>query len=73
LECHATAKGNYVMTCGQDKTIRLWNPHRDGLDAKGEGLLVKTYQGRHGYDVQDVAVCVPCHGVLQRSSPWTAF
>ncbi|RLN71943.1 hypothetical protein BBJ28_00007506 [Nothophytophthora sp. Chile5] len=50
------AKGTYVMTCGQDKTVRLWNPHRDGADAEGEALLVKTYEGRHGYDVQDVAI-----------------
>ncbi|TMW63253.1 hypothetical protein Poli38472_002194 [Pythium oligandrum] len=49
-------KGTYVMTCGQDKTIRLWNPHRDGLEQQGDGLLIKTYQGRHGYDVQDVAI-----------------
>ncbi|KAJ0408528.1 hypothetical protein P43SY_006458 [Pythium insidiosum] len=49
-------KGTYVMTCGQDKSIRLWNPHRDGLEQPGEGLLVKTYHGRHGYDVQDVAI-----------------
>lgn len=51
-----TAKGTYVMTCGQDKTVRLWNPHRDGLETKGDALLVKTYEGRHGYDVQDVAM-----------------
>ncbi|KAF1330213.1 Mitogen-activated protein kinase organizer, partial [Globisporangium splendens] len=50
------SKGTYVMTCGQDKTVRLWNPHRDGLDAQGDALLVKTYEGRHGYDVQDVAI-----------------
>lgn len=44
------------MTCGQDRTVRLWNPHRDGLEAAGDALLVKTYEGRHGYDVQDVAM-----------------
>ena len=31
----------------QDRTLKLWNPHR--------GVLVKTYQG-HGHDVRDVAV-----------------
>jgi hypothetical protein len=31
----------------QDRTIRLWNPHR--------GVAIKTYTG-HGYDVRDVAV-----------------
>ncbi|KAG7380398.1 hypothetical protein PHYPSEUDO_007253 [Phytophthora pseudosyringae] len=50
------SKGTYVMTCGQDKTVRLWNPHRDGAERPGEALLVKTYEGRHGYDVQDVAM-----------------
>ncbi|GMF19816.1 unnamed protein product [Phytophthora fragariaefolia] len=50
------AKGTYVMTCGQDKTVKLWNPHRDGGEKAGEALLVKTYEGRHGYDVQDVAM-----------------
>lgn len=50
--------GSYVMTCGQDKSIRLWNPHRDGLDSKSEGLLIKTYAGRHGYDVRDVSMYV---------------
>ncbi|DBA03625.1 TPA: hypothetical protein N0F65_006804 [Lagenidium giganteum] len=50
------AKGTYVMTCGVDKAIRLWNPHRDGVDVRGEALLIKTYQGRHGYDVQDVTI-----------------
>ena len=44
------------MTCGQDKTIKLWNPHRDGVEKPKEALLIKTYKGRHGYDVQDVAL-----------------
>ncbi|CAI5720063.1 unnamed protein product [Hyaloperonospora brassicae] len=48
--------GTYVMTCGQDKTIKLWNPHRDSVEKPKEALLVKTYEGRHGYDVQDVAI-----------------
>ena len=52
------ATGTYVMTCGQDKTIKLWNPHRDSVEKPKEALLVKTYEGRHGYDVQDVAMYV---------------
>mmetsp|Transcript_16314 Transcript_16314/g.41484 ORF Transcript_16314/g.41484 Transcript_16314/m.41484 type:complete len:311 (-) Transcript_16314:19-951(-) len=39
--------GTYCLTCGKDRTLRLWNPHK--------GVLVKTYTG-HGYDVRDVAV-----------------
>lgn len=38
------ADGNYCMTCGSDKTIRLWNPHK--------GTLIKVYSG-HGYEVLD--------------------
>ncbi|GBG80471.1 hypothetical protein CBR_g30933 [Chara braunii] len=39
--------GAYCLTCGRDRTLRLWNPHR--------GLAIKTYTG-HGRDVRDVAV-----------------
>ncbi|KAK6179191.1 hypothetical protein SNE40_011608 [Patella caerulea] len=38
------ADGTYCLTCGSNKTIKLWNPHRD--------LLLKSYQG-HGYEVLD--------------------
>jgi WD40 repeat protein len=41
--------GNYCLSCGQDKSIKLWNPHK--------GVLIKTYTG-HGYEVLDVAVYV---------------
>ena len=37
--------GNYCMTAGQDKTVKLWNPNK--------GSLLKTYSG-HGYEVLDV-------------------
>lgn len=36
-----------VLVCLQDRTLRLWNPHR--------GVHIKTYAG-HGYDVRDVCV-----------------
>ena len=36
--------GNYCLTCGSDKTLRLSNPHK--------GTLLKTYIG-HGYEVLD--------------------
>lgn len=36
--------GSYCMTCGSDKTLRLWNPHKS--------LLIKTYMG-HGAEVLD--------------------
>ncbi len=34
--------GNYCLTCGSNKSVRLWNPYR--------GTLVKEYSG-HGYEV----------------------
>ncbi|KAM6389961.1 LOW QUALITY PROTEIN: WD repeat domain-containing protein 83 [Rhynochetos jubatus] len=40
------ADGNYCLTCGSDKTLRLWNPHK--------GTALRTYQG-HGYEVLDAA------------------
>ncbi|KAK9096408.1 hypothetical protein Sjap_021905 [Stephania japonica] len=39
--------GNYCLSCGKDRTIRLWNPHR--------GIHIKTYKS-HGRDVRDVHV-----------------
>ncbi|KAL4236337.1 WD repeat-containing protein 83 [Mactra antiquata] len=36
--------GSYCLTCGSDKTVKLWNPHRK--------LLLKSYIG-HGYEVLD--------------------
>jgi len=37
--------GGYCMTCGSDKSVKLWNPHK--------GTLLHTYAG-HGYEVLDV-------------------
>lgn len=37
--------GNYCLTCGSNKTIKLWNPETK--------VLLKTYLG-HGQDVLDV-------------------
>ena len=39
--------GNYCMTAGQDKNVKLWNPNK--------GRSLKTYSG-HGYEVLDVKV-----------------
>ena len=35
-----------ILLC-QDRTLRLWNPHK--------GISIKQYSG-HGYEVRDVAV-----------------
>ena len=37
-------EGDYCLTCGSDKSVKLWNPYR--------GALLKTYAG-HGYEVLD--------------------
>lgn len=44
LLCFVIVDGNYCLTCGSDKTLKLWNPYR--------GILLKTYLG-HGYEVLD--------------------
>eukprot|EP00923_Selenidium_pygospionis_P018061 GHVN01031637.1.p1 GENE.GHVN01031637.1~~GHVN01031637.1.p1 ORF type:complete len:323 (-),score=26.60 GHVN01031637.1:171-1139(-) len=43
-----TQNGNYFMSCGQDKTIRLWNPHK--------GLPIKDYKGPHNREVSGVSI-----------------
>lgn len=46
LACCSPVDGNYCLTCGSDKTLKLWNPLR--------GTLLRTYSG-HGYEVLDAA------------------
>jgi mitogen-activated protein kinase organizer 1 len=64
--------GLYCMSCGDDKTVRLWNPHKTevGLtrsSASGSsssrgghsspmGMLIKTYDGPHGYGILDICI-----------------
>ena len=50
--CLFSADGNYCVTCGADKTIKLWNPHKMEDGGGIGGLLLKTYTG-HGYEVID--------------------
>ena len=38
------ADSRYCLTCGSDKSVKLWNPHRE--------LCLKTYTG-HGHEVLD--------------------
>lgn len=47
LAVRFNTQGTYCLSCGKDRTVRLWNPHR--------GIPIKTYTG-HGYDVRDAAV-----------------
>jgi len=39
--------GNYCLSGGADKKLRLWNPMK--------GTLIKTYEG-HGHDIFDLDV-----------------
>lgn len=51
-----TGDGKYCLVAGQDRTVRLYNPHRSDPEKEGtgkpgeleQGLLVKTYAGPHG-------------------------
>ena len=47
LQCVFTAKGNYALSAGADRTVRLWNPRT--------GTAVKEYEV-HGKEVHDLAV-----------------
>ncbi|XP_058090969.1 uncharacterized protein LOC131237288 isoform X2 [Magnolia sinica] len=47
LATRFNSDGNYCLSCGKDRTLRLWNPHR--------GIQIKTYKS-HGREVRDVHV-----------------
>lgn len=47
LAVRFNGNGNYCLSCGRDRTLRLWNPHR--------GLPIKTYKA-HAREVRDVDV-----------------
>ncbi|CAI9109119.1 OLC1v1008876C1 [Oldenlandia corymbosa var. corymbosa] len=47
LAARFNSNGEYCLSCGKDRTIRLWNPHR--------GIPIKTYKS-HGREVRDVHV-----------------
>ncbi|KAK8985122.1 hypothetical protein V6N11_076812 [Hibiscus sabdariffa] len=47
LAARFNSDGNYCLSCGKDRTIRLWNPHR--------GIHIKNYKS-HGREVRDVHV-----------------
>ena len=51
-----TADGNYCASCSDDRTIRLWNPHKEDPSQTNTALLIKVYAGIHGYQILDIAV-----------------
>ena len=49
--------GNYCMSCGDDKTLRLWNPLKDDLGGNvSSALQIKSYGGVHGYGILDLCI-----------------
>lgn len=52
-----TFDGNYCITGSDDRTLKLWNPHkRDPSKSETTSLLIKSYEGAHGYSVLDVSI-----------------
>ncbi|KAG5178602.1 WD40-repeat-containing domain protein [Tribonema minus] len=67
-----TADGKYLLTGGQDRTVRLWNPHKPDPAAAPPppttaasatsdepleaALMIKAYGGGHGHEICDLAV-----------------
>ncbi|GBF92112.1 hypothetical protein Rsub_04459 [Raphidocelis subcapitata] len=47
LNVRLNPAGTYCLSCGKDRTVRLWNPHK--------GIPIKTYSG-HGYEARDASV-----------------
>ncbi len=52
--------GNYCMTAGDDRSVKLFNPHKDdpsqSAGNRHEALLIKNYTGVHGYQILDVVI-----------------
>jgi mitogen-activated protein kinase organizer 1 len=52
-----TVDGNYCMTGSDDRTIKLWNPHKyDPSSGQNSTLMIKSYDGAHGYSILDLAI-----------------
>ncbi|KAH8072226.1 hypothetical protein JL720_11268 [Aureococcus anophagefferens] len=49
-----TKDGTYAVTCGADRSVKLWNPKREAPTTGA--LLIKTYEGPHSKEVSSVAV-----------------
>jgi mitogen-activated protein kinase organizer 1 len=51
-----TDDGNYAMTCSDDRSVKLFNPHRDDPKHHKQALLIKSYAGNHSYAIHDIAI-----------------
>mmetsp|Transcript_45063 Transcript_45063/g.141153 ORF Transcript_45063/g.141153 Transcript_45063/m.141153 type:complete len:369 (-) Transcript_45063:204-1310(-) len=54
--CCFSTDGGYVMVGSDDRCVRLFNPSRPDPVTPSAPLLIKTYDGGHGYGVTDVAI-----------------
>jgi mitogen-activated protein kinase organizer 1 len=61
-----TKDGAFAMSASDDRTVRLWNPHKsDPSKREGEALVIKKYDGVHGYQILDVAIAnVSCMKII---------
>eukprot|EP00397_Hematodinium_sp_SG-2012_P057160 GEMP01071193.1.p1 GENE.GEMP01071193.1~~GEMP01071193.1.p1 ORF type:complete len:196 (+),score=31.84 GEMP01071193.1:306-893(+) len=41
--------GQYLLSCSQDRTVKLWNPSKDAGP-------IKSYTGAHNYEINDICV-----------------
>lgn len=55
-----THDGTYCITASDDRTVKLWNPHRPPpvapIGGEESALCIQTYSGVHGYGIFDVAI-----------------
>ena len=54
-----SSDGNYCMSCGEDRTLRLWNPVKEdpaSISQPGNMLSITVYSGAHGHGVLDVCI-----------------
>ena len=53
-----TKDGAYALTCGADRSVKLWNPSRAAPDTGA--LLIKNYTGPHAREISQIAVADDC-------------
>mmetsp|Transcript_12170 Transcript_12170/g.18379 ORF Transcript_12170/g.18379 Transcript_12170/m.18379 type:complete len:320 (-) Transcript_12170:135-1094(-) len=68
-----TSDGNYCISCSDDRSVKLWNPHRDDPSQHSNALLIKSYSGVHGYQILDVAVTTDNAKFVSGGGDKTAF
>ncbi len=64
LSVRFTGDGQYCLSGGRDKLVRLWNPQT--------GLLIKAYKG-HGFEVNDAVASLDNSRIASGSADKHAF